>query len=212
MIGNGTYTNPLTVATAPGEFNECELLYLPYLQKYLIVEDTCASCISDWAKEPKEHHIDVWMESGRGDDPGKVLGCEEGLTPKRGVSVVREPGEEYRVDDSPLWEGGNCLTENTYGIQDVPGCSHVETNGGVQVCFFIYIYAYAARLTGQAPTQESSATRTMARPTTPRTTTSTSTSTSTASTDTDTQQGSGFGMQARLGWVYAIVLAGYFCM
>ena len=97
-IGNGTYTNPLTTATAPGEFNACETLYLPYLRKYLRVEDTCASCISDWAKEPKEHHIDVWMESGRGDDPGTVLGCEEGFTPKRGVSVVREPGEGYAVD------------------------------------------------------------------------------------------------------------------
>ena len=40
----------------------------------------------------------MWMESGRGDDPGKVLGCEEGLTPPRGVSVVREPGEGFAVD------------------------------------------------------------------------------------------------------------------
>ena len=82
----------------------------------------------------------MWMESGKGENPGKVLGCEEGLTPKRGVSVVREPGEEYGVDDSLLWEGGSCLTGNTYGAMDVPGCSRVETNGGVQVCFFLYIY------------------------------------------------------------------------
>lgn len=152
------------------------------------------------------------MESGKGENPGKVLGCEEGLTPKRGVSVVREPGEEYQVDDSALWEGGNCLTGNTYGAMDVPGCSRVETNGGVQVCFFLYIYIHAARLTGQTPTQESSATRTMARPTTPRTSTSTSTTTSTSTSTDTTQQGSGFGMQAGLGWVYAVVLGVYFCM
>lgn len=43
--GNGTYNNPLTAASAaPGEFNECEMLYLPYLQKYVIIEDTCAQC------------------------------------------------------------------------------------------------------------------------------------------------------------------------
>lgn len=43
--GNGTYNNPLTAASAaPGEFNKCEVLYLPYLRKYVIIEDTCAQC------------------------------------------------------------------------------------------------------------------------------------------------------------------------
>ena len=94
-----------------------------------------------------------------------MLGCEEGLTPKRGVSVVREPGREYQVDgkhsflpcvgmslgvnwiDSPLWNG-NCLTENTYAqALDVPGCEHIATNGPgdgtVRVSIYIYPYPYS---------------------------------------------------------------------
>lgn len=42
--GTGSYDDPLTFATAPGEYDECEIIYLPYLQKYLRFDDTCAQC------------------------------------------------------------------------------------------------------------------------------------------------------------------------
>lgn len=42
--GLGTYENPPTFATAPGEYKECEMVYLPYLKKYLRMEDSCAQC------------------------------------------------------------------------------------------------------------------------------------------------------------------------
>jgi hypothetical protein len=37
----------LTMATAPGEFNVCEIIYLPLLTKYVRYEDDCAQC-SKW--------------------------------------------------------------------------------------------------------------------------------------------------------------------
>lgn len=43
-IGIGTYANPLTFASAPGEFTSCEIIYFPYLKKYLRFEDSCAQC------------------------------------------------------------------------------------------------------------------------------------------------------------------------
>jgi hypothetical protein len=42
--GTGTYANPLTFASHSGEFSQCEIIYLPYLKKYLRMEDDCAEC------------------------------------------------------------------------------------------------------------------------------------------------------------------------
>lgn len=33
--GEGTFENPGTMATAPGEFAVCEIIYVPYLKKYV---------------------------------------------------------------------------------------------------------------------------------------------------------------------------------
>jgi len=32
--GTGTYTDPVTFASAEGEFSECEVVYIPYIEKY----------------------------------------------------------------------------------------------------------------------------------------------------------------------------------
>jgi hypothetical protein len=42
--GTGTYANPLTFASAAGEYNSCEIVYFPYLKKYLRYEDYCQQC------------------------------------------------------------------------------------------------------------------------------------------------------------------------
>ena len=42
--GVGTYSNPLTFASNKGEYSVCELVYSPYLRKYLRMEDDCAEC------------------------------------------------------------------------------------------------------------------------------------------------------------------------
>ena len=42
--GTGTYADPVTIATAPGELNVCEIVYLPLLTKYGRYEDDCEQC------------------------------------------------------------------------------------------------------------------------------------------------------------------------
>ena len=42
--GTGTYSDPLTMASAPGEYSQCEIVYVPYLKKYARLEDYCAQC------------------------------------------------------------------------------------------------------------------------------------------------------------------------
>lgn len=33
--GSGTYEDPLSMASAEGEFSQCEIVYVPYLRKYV---------------------------------------------------------------------------------------------------------------------------------------------------------------------------------
>lgn len=51
--------------------------------------------VTNWNK--KQHHIDIWIESTELDDGDKVIGCENTLTPKHGIRVIRNPGEKLRV-------------------------------------------------------------------------------------------------------------------
>jgi hypothetical protein len=57
-------------------------MYLPYLSKYLIVEDSCSGCGTN--------HIDVWVGGG-GQPSGDVLACEWSLTPSGTVPVEIDP-------------------------------------------------------------------------------------------------------------------------
>ena len=42
--GTGTYADPLTFASSTSEYSVCEIIYVPYLKKYLRMEDDCAQC------------------------------------------------------------------------------------------------------------------------------------------------------------------------
>jgi hypothetical protein len=42
--GTGTYADPLTFASDKTEFSVCQIVYSPYLKKYLRMEDDCAQC------------------------------------------------------------------------------------------------------------------------------------------------------------------------
>ncbi|RAL04409.1 uncharacterized protein BO80DRAFT_441874 [Aspergillus ibericus CBS 121593] len=100
--GTGTYADPLTFASAPDEFDYCEIIYDPYLRKYLRHEDYCVQCVTDWGN--KSYHIDVWTGSNwlSGDDD--QIACEKSLTPQaQSQSVMRYPSSNLTVDVTPLY-------------------------------------------------------------------------------------------------------------
>lgn len=78
--GSGTFDNPTTVAG--GRWPAGTRMYLPYLNKYLIVEDSCSGCSGN--------HIDVWV-GGNGRNNAAVLACERRLTPSGTVPVEIDP-------------------------------------------------------------------------------------------------------------------------
>jgi hypothetical protein len=104
--GTGTYADPITFATDPKEWAPGTILYLPYLKRYVIMEDSCADCITDW--KSGKHHIDIWVNSdGRLDN--QVLACENALTAENAPVEVAPPADRP-VDATPLFDptAGTC--------------------------------------------------------------------------------------------------------
>ncbi|KAF3770324.1 hypothetical protein M406DRAFT_29558, partial [Cryphonectria parasitica EP155] len=88
--GDGSYTDPLTFASSPDEFTPCQVVYVPYLKKYLRMEDQCEQCIDDW---PGKYHIDIWTSPNNDCVNGGTdqINCEDDLTPSAEQEVVVDP-------------------------------------------------------------------------------------------------------------------------
>ncbi|KAE8377712.1 hypothetical protein BDV26DRAFT_292937 [Aspergillus bertholletiae] len=100
--GVGTFDDPVTFATAPGEFEICEIIYDPYLRKYLRMEDYCGSCNQSWDSEVWQ--IDIWTGSSTVNGGNDQLDCENQLTPTpQNQPIIREPGPHLLVDATPLY-------------------------------------------------------------------------------------------------------------
>jgi hypothetical protein len=100
--GTGTYADPITFATDKAEFAPGTRLYLPFAQKYAIMEDDCVECDSDWTSSQKRH-IDVWMESNGSEMPSALLDCEDQWT-MNAATVEVSPPEGRTVAAAPLFD------------------------------------------------------------------------------------------------------------
>jgi 3D (Asp-Asp-Asp) domain-containing protein len=102
--GTGTYDDPITVAVVTqsngGNWSPGTLMYVPSLQKYLIVEDECANCDKD--------QIDVWMNSDQNCSDDVILACENTLTPAGPVEVEINPPAGQSTVSAPLFDTNTC--------------------------------------------------------------------------------------------------------
>lgn len=92
--GTGTYSDPVTLAVKNNQWNVGTRMYVPYLKKYFIVEDICASC--------SENQIDVWMESD-GSHESELLACENKWT-KSVAQVELNPPTGRSVNTTPFFD------------------------------------------------------------------------------------------------------------
>ncbi|KAI8623403.1 hypothetical protein F5Y19DRAFT_492637 [Xylariaceae sp. FL1651] len=105
--GTGTFSDPVTFAAKTGSvYSQCEIIYAPYLKKYLRMEDICGACsTAQW--------IDVF--TGNSQNGGSAqISCEFALTPNAQQSVIRSPATNLEVDTTPLWSSGTCNTGHVY--------------------------------------------------------------------------------------------------
>jgi 3D (Asp-Asp-Asp) domain-containing protein len=99
--GTGTYSDPLTLATDVNELAIGTLVYLPFCQKYAVVEDDCVECDADWSSSMRRH-VDVWMNSDGTESASALMACEDQWT-QNAASVVVAPPLGLPVGTTPLF-------------------------------------------------------------------------------------------------------------
>ena len=100
--GTGTYADPITFATAPAEFSPGTRLYVPFIEKYVVMEDSCGQCTTDWTGS-RRYHIDLWMNSNGTESTSALTACEGSWT--RGQTNVEvNPPPTRTVTTAPLFD------------------------------------------------------------------------------------------------------------
>ena len=92
--GTGTFDDPETFATDVNEFAPGTIIYVPFLQKYFIMEDTCVECTQDFNNG--KMHVDLWVGGTADDDAQAIIDCEDSLTQDAGDIIVHVFRPEVR--------------------------------------------------------------------------------------------------------------------
>jgi 3D (Asp-Asp-Asp) domain-containing protein len=100
--GTGTYADPITFATDKNELPVGTRVYVPFIEKYVIMEDDCAQCDTDWTTSHK-WHIDLWMNSNGTESSAALQTCEGNWTRASTVIEVNPPAGRA-VTTRPLFD------------------------------------------------------------------------------------------------------------
>jgi hypothetical protein len=159
--GSGTYDDPSTLAasdtTDPGHMFETSggvtlmpgtMVYLPEVQQYFVMEDSCLECGDEYAcqlspndtDDPQppagcqpgtNFHVDFWLGPNdailQGQAATDLQSCEDNLTvgaPYMGVAdIIVNPPSDLPVSPSPLFtstaSGGTCWNNTTSQLSPV---------------------------------------------------------------------------------------------
>jgi 3D (Asp-Asp-Asp) domain-containing protein len=99
--GTGTYADPITFASDRAEFPVGTILYVPFIEKYVMMEDDCAQCDTDWTTSHK-WHIDLWMNSSGTESTSALTTCEGNWT-RTSTAVELSPPPARTVTTPPLF-------------------------------------------------------------------------------------------------------------
>lgn len=99
--GTGTYADPITFASDKAEIPVGTLVYSSFLEKYLVMEDDCGECDTDWSTSGA-WHIDVWMNSDGTESPASLAACEDAWT-QAATTVELGPPPGRTVTTAPLF-------------------------------------------------------------------------------------------------------------
>lgn len=116
--GTGTYADPVTFATSVKELPWCEIIYVPYMQRYFIHEDECSECDRGWNKAHK-YRFDMWAGGDQASihNPEKkaLLKCEStwtranSLRDKKNPTITLDPPSNLPVTTAPIFSPpGTC--------------------------------------------------------------------------------------------------------
>ena len=121
--GTGTWQDPITVAVGHSLASGHDVLrwragtrfYLPSLQRYLVVEDTCGDgptpqngpCSTGYPA-PASTWLDVWID-GRSNTRSRANACASVITGTRNAIV--NPRPDHPVSSGAIAAGGSCARQ-----------------------------------------------------------------------------------------------------
>jgi len=110
--GTGTYADPITFATDVNEMPWCEIIYVPYMERYFIHEDECSQCDTDWSKLGL-YRFDMWAggDAASLQEPERhaLLACESAWTRADTVAdpdnptIMINPPSNLPVTTTPIF-------------------------------------------------------------------------------------------------------------
>lgn len=103
--GSGTFDDPVTFAAASGSLAIGTKIYLPYIKKYAVLEDLCASCSNG-----SKIHIDIWMDSN-GSFEEQLYACQRQWT-RETIQVELNPPAGRAINSASLFnpQTGECAS------------------------------------------------------------------------------------------------------
>ena len=102
---SGRFNDPITFATDTGEFAPGTTIYVPYLQKYFVMEDGCVACSEDSANGIA--HVDLWMGPSSRQPETVLRNCQNAIT-RSSATIEISPGSGRPVDTTPMFTDGRC--------------------------------------------------------------------------------------------------------
>jgi hypothetical protein len=100
--GTGSYGDPISFGGDPTIFAPGTILYVPYIEKYVIMEDECTSCETQ-AKTTHRPQITVWMASTASTPTAQFASCEMSWT-KQSITAIENPTPVLVATTSPLFD------------------------------------------------------------------------------------------------------------
>jgi len=104
--GSGAYNDPVTFATDKNEIPIGSIIYVPFLEKYFVMEDDCTECDHNWSRHHK-YHVDLWMGPQFHSPPNALYACENKLT-RSATAIVLNPPTNLTVDTTLMFINGKC--------------------------------------------------------------------------------------------------------
>jgi hypothetical protein len=98
--GTGTYDDPITFASNPARIAPGTRIYVPYLQKYFIMEDDCATAIKRGVRGGLL--VDLWAGGTSRSNYQRLMAAESAHT--RGTAeIIVNPSSNHPVNSTPLF-------------------------------------------------------------------------------------------------------------
>ena len=98
--GTGTFNNPITFAGNPNEIPFGTKIYVPYLDKYFIMEDICANAV----EHPNQFQVDLWAGGTYSTNVQALLAVEAANT-RGSAEITINPDPGHPVNVTPFAPG-----------------------------------------------------------------------------------------------------------